>query len=63
MNVVVTAERSGQSLAQTSFELDDKLDSRKAAKIARKAFAKFVKEHPNISFFDGDVRIKLERVD
>lgn len=60
MKIVVKAEKSGQVLAQSEFEVKRE---GQLLKRVRKAFAHFRKEHPDLSLFDDDIRVKFEKTD
>ena len=62
MKIIVTAERAQKVLGRCEFEVEDEADQRKSARRARRAFEKFVKENPDVSLFDADVRIRFDEV-
>jgi hypothetical protein len=58
--IIVKAEKAGQIIAQTIFEVK-KPD--RALKRAKKAFEAFREEHPDVPIFDEDVRVKFDKAD
>ena len=60
MIITVKAEKAGQTIAQTIFEVKrpDRILKR-----AKKAFEAFRKEHPDIPIFDEDVWVKFDKAD
>jgi hypothetical protein len=60
MKIIVKAEKAGQMIAQTIFEVKK---PERILKRARKAFEAFREEHRDVPIFDDDVRVKFEKAE
>jgi hypothetical protein len=60
MKIVVKAEKAGQVIAQSDFEVKKEGN---LLKRARKAFAKFRQDYPDLPLFDDDVKIKFDKAE
>ena len=58
MKITVKAEKAGQVIAQTIFEVKK---PERILKRAKRAFEAFRGEHPDVPIFDDDVRVKLRK--
>jgi len=60
MIITVKAEKAGQTIAQTIYEVKN---PDRALKRAKRAFEAFRKEHPDVPIFDDDVRVKFDKAE
>ncbi len=60
MKITVKAEKAGQVIAQTIFEVKK---PERILKRAKRAFEAFRGEHPDVPIFDDDVRVKFEKAE
>lgn len=60
MKITVKAEKAGQVIAQTIFEVKK---PERIMKRAKRAFEAFREEHPDVPIFDDNVRVKFEKAE